>query len=477
MKKNILLLFTLAIIICVTSLIGCTSATNEAALLNANDPITITIWHYYNGQVKDRFDSLVEKFNETTGLDKGIIVDARSLGDINQLEEAVYSSASNAMGSKPLPNIFMSYPSNAYRVDKVSELVDLERFFSQEELERYRSEFLEEGYFGKDNKLKIIPIAKSTEILFLNKTLWDDFSAKTGIHIESLKTWQGVVETAKIYKNHTGKAFIGIDANANYMLVSSMQLGNEIYSYKEDTASFNLTKDVAKTIWDNYYIPYINGYFEKNGRFSSDDAKTGDVLGYIGSTSSSAYFPKEITLAQNELLKVEPLTLPYPVFENGRPYAVQQGAGMCITKSDIFHEYASALFLKWFTEPEQNVEFSVSTGYFPVLDESLKKEVLIEQVEKLKSSDNTITSVIESTDYMLKNYTLYSNKPFHNSYESRKLLEDNLSSKVSNDLDLLDKRVKNGESRELVIESLTSSVEFENWYNKIVSESSYILSN
>ena len=46
--------------------------------------------------------------------------------------------------------------------------------------------------------------------------------------------------------------------------------------------------------------------------------------------------------------------------------AVQQGAGMVVTKSDEAREKAAVTFLKWFTAPEQNVRFAMSSGYLPV---------------------------------------------------------------------------------------------------------------
>lgn len=41
---------------------------------------------------------------------------------------------------------------------------------------------------------------------------------------------------------------------------------------------------------------HISGdIFPASGRFRSDDVKTGNVLGYVGSTSSATFFPTEVT--------------------------------------------------------------------------------------------------------------------------------------------------------------------------------------
>jgi len=471
--KKLMILATL--VFCISSFFGCGLIEDEKEPLDPSKPITITVWHYYNGQIKDRFDAMVGEFNETVGIERGVVVDAQSLGDVKQLANSVFDAANHKIGSQPLPDLFMAYPDNALRVNNISELVDLETLFTEVELERYRNEFLEEGRIGSDQKLLILPIAKSTENIYVNKTFWDEFSNDTGADVGKLSTWEGTVEIAELYYKHTGKAFLGIDSKANYMLLSAMQLGNEMYTFDEDGVHLNFTSNTAKNIWEYYYVPYIKGYFEKNGRFSSDDAKIGNVLAYTGSTAGASYFPTEVTTEKNEVYSIEPMTLPYPYFATGKPYAFQQGAGMCVSKSDEAHEFGAGLFLKWFTEPEQNIEFAVSAGYFPVMNESLSWEKLIEQVEVLEIAGPAIPHMMESTIYMFDNYTLYNNEPFEGSFELRDLLENHLSNKISKDLELLNDKVAGGEHRSEVIEFLISDSEFDRWYNEIVNDLSLIL--
>ncbi|KGK85074.1 sugar ABC transporter substrate-binding protein [Desulfosporosinus sp. HMP52] len=473
MRGKGLILFVIAAMLLL--LPGCNLIEDDKEPLDPSKPVTVIVWHYYNGHIKDKFDALVADFNETVGVKRGIVVDAQSLGDVEQLANAVYDAANKNIGSQRLPDIFMAYPDNAYRIQMVTELANLEELFSKEELERYRAEFLKEGRFGKEQHLKILPIAKSSEILYVNKTFWDEFSQETGADIQKLKTWEGLIEISELYREHTGKAFLGIDSSANYMLLSGMQLGREIYSFEDDSVRLNFTEDVARTIWDYYYIPYIKGYFEKSGRFSSDDAKTGTVLAYTGSTAGSGYFPAEVTVQQDEVYTIEPMTLPYPYFGKGKPYAFQQGAGMCVTKSDKAHEFAAGVFLKWFTEPSQNIEFAVSTGYFPVMNESLDGKLLLEEQNKIGQSNSAIPKMIDSTLQMFKTHTLYFNKPFKGSYEMRLLLESNLSNKITRDLELLDRDVANGEDRTKVIDSLVSDSQFDRWYGQIKKEGSLIL--
>lgn len=471
MKRN---LFISILLLSVILLNSCSLLPTNKKLLNSDDPITISVWNYYNGTVKVRFDELVAQFNETVGAEKGIVIEAQSYGDVTELADAVYEASNNSIGALPMPDIFASYADNAFRISDSARLVNLSDYFTKEELSEIKKEFLSEGIWGKEQTLKILPVAKSTEILFLNKTFWEDFAAETGASLDTLKTWEGLVQTAKLYYEHTGKAFFRIDAVANFMLISAMQLGEEFYQYDDDIASLNFSQDTAYRIWVNYYVPYLNGYFAKSGRFSSDDAKTGIIAGYTGSTASASYFPEEVA-CEDIVAPIEVLTLPYPYYENSKPYVVQQGAGMCITKSDKAHEYAASVFLKWFIDMPQNIDFAVSTAYLPVKSQSLTANALMKTSNYEEISNAAVKSSIETTINMLSTHTLYGNKPFTNSFQLRSILENHLYTRVETDLALLEKRIINGEDRTTVIKELCSKEHFSSWYQAFTNELQTVL--
>lgn len=470
MKKNNRFALLLILILTAFLLASCGSKDSQSPL-DPENPMTITVWHYYNGHIKDKFDALVNEFNETVGMEKGIAVDALSMGDVGQLADAVYASANQDMGSAPLPDIFAAYPDNAVRIHQIVGLVSLEDYFSEEDLSRYRPEFLEEGRFGNSGDTYIMPIAKSFEALYVNKNAWEAFAASKGYSNQDLQTWEGLLKVSKAYYQETGKSFFSLDANANYMLLASIQLGKELYSYQDDgSAVLDLDEETAEQIWNHYYIPYIQGYFGKSGRFSSDDARTGKVLSYTGSTAGSAYFPTEVTLSESQVVKADPMVLPYPYFGEGKPFVIQQGAGMCITSSDLAHEYGAAEFLRWFTEPKQNIQFAVSTGYFPVMKEALETGLLLEALEETDQKNPAIGQAITTSIDMLETYSLYNNKPFSGSYEMRNLLETHLSDKIKKDLEQLQTEIAKGKNREEVIARMGSREEFIKWFEDLKAE-------
>ena len=362
-----------------------------------SDPVTVTVWTYYNGDQLDAFNDLTEKFNDTVGKKDGITVETKSLGTAEDLEQNVLAAVNGEVGASEVPNIFSAYSDTAYTMDQKDMLVDLSDYLTDKEKDEYVEEYLKEGDFSDDGSIKIFPVAKSTELLFLNDTDWQKFAEETGAQYEDLQTIEGLVETAGKYYNWTdsqtpetddGKALFGRDAMANYLLVGAKELGCDIFEVKDGKMTLNFDEDVIRKLWDNYYVPYVKGYFSASGRFRSDDVKTGNVLGYVGSTSSATFFPTEVSDDSGDAHEIKLKVLPCPKFKDGDDYAVQQGAGMVVTKSSEDEVKASIKFLKWFTQSENNIEFSVGSGYLPVTNDA-------NSIDKIKSVDSDISSSME----------------------------------------------------------------------------------
>ena len=252
-------------------------------------------------------------------------------------------------------------------------------------------------------------------------TDWNKFAEATGASDEAFKTWEGLAEVSKQYYDWSGgRAFFGRDAFANYLIVGSRQLGSELFEVNNGQVKLNLDRDIMKRLWDNYAVPYIKGYYGAYGRFRSDDVKTGDLIAVVGSTSSTSYYPTEVTFDGGITYNpIEGKVYPVPGFEGTEDYAVQQGAGMAVTKGDTLSEKASVEFLKWFTDVEQNTDFCVSSGYIPVKYESNTRENLEAALQR------------EGVD-TVNNVNLYTNRPFEGGVEARSVLTEFMTSKIDN---------------------------------------------
>ncbi len=471
MKKIVSLLSAVLILGVSLLSVGCSTTPTNA------EPVKLTLWHYYNGNSKEIFDSLVQQFNETVGTEQNILVDAYSYSGVTELADAIFASANGEAGAEDMPDIFASYSDNALRLHDLGVVADMSQYFTEEELATYHSDFLTEGYFGDAGDLNIIPIAKSTEIIYINNTEFEAFAADTGATYDGFSTWEKLSKTAEEYyiwsdglteEEGDGKALFGVDSMANFVIIAAKQLGVEIFSVTDSGLVLDLPKDVARKIFDSYYIPYIQGHYTAIGRFRSDDVKSGDLMSYVGSTSSSFYFPSQIETGIDEAYDVECATLPYPVFEGGENVAVQQGAGFVVSSSDESQESAAAFFLKWFTEKEQNTLFAASTGYMPVKTESLVADDVLAVMSEQDLENVAVVETVNTIYEYLNVYELFALSPFSGSYEARNVLEAALQDKAQADKEAL--LAVSGEEYEQLLGELTSDTNFDTWYESLMTE-------
>ena len=77
-------------------------------------------------------------------------------------------------------------------------------------------------------------------------------------------------------------------------------------------------------MWDNYYVPYVNGYFASFGKFRSDDIKQETSWHIRGSVSSSMYFPDQVIM-DDGTRDIDCIVMQPPVLEGGEHICVQQG--------------------------------------------------------------------------------------------------------------------------------------------------------
>ena len=473
MKKqwiSICMAFCLAI----TAMTGCGKKSEKE---DKKQDVTITVWNYYNGAQLESFNKLVDEFNKTAGKEKGIVVEAASHGSVEDLQNNVLDSINGVAGAEAVPNIFAAYSDTAYEIDQMDRLVDLKQYFTEKELDEYVSGYINEGYFNQSDELKILPIAKSTEILFLNMTDWEKFAQATATSVDELATYEGVTSVAQKYYEWTdaltdtpndGKAFLGRDAMANYFIVGFKQFGKELFEVQGDgSVKVNFDKEIVRKLWDNYYVPYVKGYFTLSGRFGSDDVKTGTTIAFIGSTSGASFFPEEVSVSDTETYEITNEILPSPVFEGQQPVSVQQGAGMVVTKATKAEEEASVEFLKWFTDDEHNIEFSVESGYLPVKKDANSKTVMEQYTGQIKS---TVRKTIETGIETVNSRELYTTSAFRNGSEARNILTYSLSDLARADREKIETQIQAGMSNEEAITPYLSDEYFETWYDKTKSE-------
>ena len=440
------------------------------------EPVTITIWNYYNGEQLEAFNRMVQNFNDTVGKERGITAESASQGSVNDLETNVLNAAEGKVGAEELPNIFSGYADTAYALDQQGMVVDLNDYLSESEKSEYIEGYLTEGDFDGDGSIKIFPTAKATEVLYLNDTDWQAFSQATGTTYDDLATVEGLTAAAEKYYNWTdaqteapddGRALFGRDAMANYLLIGAKELGCTIFDVQNGKMTLDFDKNVIRKLWDNYYVPFIKGYFSASGRFRSDEIKSGGLLAYVGSNAGATFLPTQVIRDDGRSYDITMRALPCPTFEGCEPVAVQQGAGMVVTRGTDEQIEASVEFLKWITEPENNISFSVGSGYLPVTHAASDMDAIEQSGLPLSGSmKEIISTAIDTVD----SCELYTMPAFTDAKDARSILESCMSDRASADRRTVEERIAAGQSAaDAEAEFLTDGC-FENWYNETLEK-------
>lgn len=384
MKVRRIAAFLLAGILLAYCCAGCSDTAKKE-----ETPTTITVWHVYGGQTDSPLNDLIDAFNQTVGKEQRINVQVTSVSNTNTIHELVLAAANGEPGASELPDLFISYPKTVMALPDDSILVDYRDYFSQEELSAFLPAFLEEGTVN--DRLVVLPVAKSTEIMYINQTIFDRFSQATGVTIENLDTWEGLFQAAETYAAWTdaqtpdipgdAKSMFVHDYYFNYFQVGAESLGEDFF--QGDELAFG---PAFQTAWEPLARAALQGGVWLKGGYATESIRTGDSIVSVASSASILYYSDVVTYPDNTSEEITIISRPCPVFENGEKLVMQRGAGFCTVRSTPEREWAAVTFLKWLTEPEHNVEFVTQTGYMPVIRAAFETELpkAIEELENPK---------------------------------------------------------------------------------------------
>ena len=171
---------------------------------SSKDPVTLTMWHNYGGDMQQSMDTLIDQFNSTVGKKQGIFINVTAISSSSELNESLNMIVNGDPGAPEMPDIFTGYPKIAVQFQEKNMLCNLDNYFSTKELSQYVDAFVEEGRLSGGG-LYVFPLAKSTEILYLNQTLFDQFAAATGAKEDQLSDFEGIAKLSRQYYEWTDK--------------------------------------------------------------------------------------------------------------------------------------------------------------------------------------------------------------------------------------------------------------------------------
>lgn len=405
-RKLFLLLLIFSISIC--CLPGC-----KKSELDKNKPVTLTMWHVYGEQADSPMNRLIDEFNETVGVEKGIIINVTAMSNASKIGEKLLDAHNKIPGSAEMPDLFFAHKSNVLELGADC-LLDWNEYFSEKELSAYIPEFLEDGTAA--GKLSVFPVSKSTHLLFIAGGQFKRFSADTGVTYEALSTWDGFFDAAaKYYDWSGGKPFCALDYPLRAIELAATESGaGNIFA---DNGFYDPSNVIFKQTFIKFADSLAKGHIMLSNLYSNTQVMTGEVVAGIGSSAAILYYNDTVTYEDGTSEPMDPEILPLPAENGKKPYITQAGVGLCAYKTTSQKAEASAIFAKWLTEPERNLEFVCQTGYMPVTNGAFDKiddcrfktadyEKLYAALKKVKESSEVLSEQ-QSPEYYSKVYAFY----------------------------------------------------------------------
>ena len=412
MKKRVLSLLLSAALLLALS--GC----GEDTLLNKREPVTVTFWHVYGEQSGSPMDVLVQEFNRTVGTDKGVRVQVTNLSSASMIG-GFLKEAQKGGDLQDMPDLFTCHISDATALGE-DNLVDWRDWFTEEELSDFVPGFLADGT-AEDGKLLLFPISKSTQLLMFNGSGFSRFSQATGANYDDLATWDGFYDTARKFSDWAGTPFCALDYPIRAVELCALERGSgNLYT---ENGWYDTNNAVFKECWMQFARALAQGHVVVSDLYSNTQVMTGEVLGGLGSSAAILYYNDTVTYRDGTQEPMDLHVLPMPMSAGCDALMTQAGVGLGAYKTTEQKAEAAALFVRWLTEPERNLDFVAQTGYMPVRNGDFDG---IENYDKFPEPAESYQQLYAALKTMREDYTPVSEPRFEGYYSKVSALYDGL---------------------------------------------------
>jgi len=326
----------------------------------------IYFWHAMDRQVGEAIDALVKQFNRSQG---EVEVKASYKGTYPE----VLAAAKAAYRQKTPPHIVQVSDAGTQSMVLSDRIIPTYRLMKQQQTAVDWADFIETitGYYSKTGTLYSMPFNASTPILYYN----NDAFKKAGLGDTPPVTWQDV-ETASRKILAAGAATCGVTTGGSpswSLLENTFPWHNQPFATNQNgytgldtrlliNSDFGLMHVGALARWKRENIFSYGGREGQSRQFIN-----GDCAMIIESSGSIGRFKKSLTFDWG--------TGPLPHW--GPPYpkanTILGGGSLWVLRG---HERADdkgvAQFLKFITEPPQQMWWAATTGYVPVTKTAVK---------------------------------------------------------------------------------------------------------
>jgi multiple sugar transport system substrate-binding protein len=268
-----------------------------------------------------------------------------------------------------------------------------------------KADFIEsyynEGLVYGDNQMYTMPLNKSTEVLYYNKTFFEE----NGLSVPT--TWDEMWDVCeKILAIDPTCYPLGYDAEENWFITLCEQMKTGYTSASGEHYLFNndANKAFIKTLRENYE----KGYFTTqelygaytSGLFTNQDPTKARCYMCIGSSGGASYqIPKTTNEAGETTFAFEVGVAQIPQYDANNKKVISQGPSVCILKGKDTTDQqimASWLFTKFLcTNVDFQAEFSMTSGYMPVLKSVVNNEAYAAWLNSANGYENLVATCVK----------------------------------------------------------------------------------
>ena len=394
MKKIVSLLLVAVMLIGIMGVLsGCNQGGSKIAAdfvmpeggFDTTKPVTIVFYHQMGAALTAILNTAIEDFNK---IYPNITVEHYNYSDYNGVRDQIKTEIS--VGDQP--NMAYCYPDHvalynvAGAVQTLDTLIKDEKYgFTAEQIADFIPAYYNEGKAFGDGKMYTLPISKSTEVLYYNKTFFE----KNGLTVPT--TWEEMEAVCRQIKAIDPTCIpLGYDSEANWFITMCEQYQSPYTSATGDHFLFNNEQNRAfiKTFRDWYQKGYLTTQTLYGSYTSGLFVSTTDVKSYM-SIGSSAGATHQRPAAVNGEYPFEVGIATVPQADANNKKVISQGPSLCIfQKANPQEVIASWLFVKFLTTTvEFQAEFALASGYVPVLKSVSQHPVYAGELEKANGGD------------------------------------------------------------------------------------------
>ena len=387
MKRIISAILLLAVCLGCAALIGCNTGTVNNAVTLATEfevpevgydgsAVTINFYHTMGANLREVLDTYIVEFNK---LYPNITINHQQVGGYDDVRDQIKTEIT--VGNQP--HIAYCYPDHvalynlAKAVVKLDDLIASDITVTRDDgtteplglTEAQIADFIK-GYYdeGKqfgDDKMYTLPLSKSTEVLYYNKTFFD----ANGLTPPT--TWDEMEELCKKIKEIDPECIpLGYDSEANWFITMCEQSGSDYTSATGEHFLFD--NETNRAFVERFREWHQKDYMttqEIYGGYTSGLFVASEGTRSYMSIGSSAGATHQRPEKVNDAYPFEVGITTVPQLNAENPKVISQGPSLCIFKKSNPQEVvASWLFVKYLTTTvEFQAEFSMASGYIPVL--------------------------------------------------------------------------------------------------------------